>query len=133
MCQATNPEDAKNPPDAIAGADPETRRRLMEARLVDAGITESDLMAAGYRKSDLLQFLATPPGEKLVDRILGVLESFKGKDHNKDLIEMATKVVASLVVVGVTALLVGLGTFDPSVGVLFGAILGYIFANKKQD
>ena len=133
MCEATNPEDAKKPSDAGAASDPETKRRLMEKRLMDAGITESDLIAAGYRKSDLLQFLATPPGEKLVERILGVLESFKGKEHNKYLIELVTKVIASLVVVGVTVLLVSLGKFDPSVGVLFGAILGYIFASKKQD
>jgi hypothetical protein len=133
MCQATNPEDAKKPSDTVAAVDPDARRRLMEARLMEAGITESDLMAAGYRKSDLLQFLATAPGEKLVDRVSGLLESFKGKDHDKYRIELMAKVGAGLVVVGMTVLLATLGKFDPSVGVLFGTILGYIFASKKQD
>jgi hypothetical protein len=133
MCQDMSREEATNLPAAIAAVDPEAKRRLMEARLMEVGITESDLMAAGYRKSDLLQFLATPAGERLVDRVSSLLERLKGKDHDKNRIELIVKVGAGLAVVGLTVLLATLGKFDPSVGVLFGTILGYIFASKKPD
>lgn len=131
MCENKQPQQQIE--QVALAINPELIKKQVEERLLAAGLTETDLAFAGYKKSDLFQFLESPTGSKLMEKILGLLDRFKGKNHWKSLLEMGYKLAIAAIVVGSVVYLQTLNKFDSSVGVLFGSIVGFIFARTKTE
>ena len=82
----------------------------------------------------LLIYLNGPTGHEIVSRVLAVIESIKHSTLDKSTtnarVEKYIQATVLLAVIVATSVLVGLGKFEASVGVLFGTLVGFAFGKK---
>src|SRR5258705_8399807 len=95
--------------------------------------------------SPFFDYLKSIQGHEVLSRIVGLIEGLKKATLDKNA-ELSTKQLdaarihrrntqmlqgfAMLTVVTASTVLVCLGKFEPTVGVLFGTIMGYIFGKR---
>ena len=85
--------------------------------------------------SPFFEYLKTEQGYKVVTRILDIVDDVKKATimqttaHVK--IEKWVQLAIILAVVGATSVLTAMDKFDPSVGVLFGTLVGYLFGRRR--
>lgn len=82
----------------------------------------------------LIAYLNGERGHELASRLIAVIESIKHSTIDKSashaMVEKYVQVIVILAVVICTSLLVYVGKFEASVGVLFGTLVGYVFGKK---
>lgn len=84
--------------------------------------------------SDLIDYLSSDKGHEIASRLISVIESVKHSTIDSSAtnvrIEKIVQAFVIVMVVGATSVLVALGKFEASVGVLFGTLVGYAFGKK---
>jgi hypothetical protein len=82
----------------------------------------------------LLVYLNGERGHEIASRLLAVVESIKHSTLDKSAgnarVEKYIQAVVILAVIIATSVLVVMGKFEASVGVLFGTLVGYAFGKK---
>jgi rubrerythrin len=111
----------------------QTHKKELESKLQQLGFSESDLNELGYSRNPLLDLLKTPSGEKIVDTVANLLNSFSQKDRSKHTMETIVKLLCITAVIFATFFLSLYGKFEPSVGVLFGSVIGYLFGRTVKN
>ncbi len=111
----------------------EARKTEIDTKLHQSEITESDLNKVGYFRNPLLDFLKTESGNKFGESIVNLINNFSQKYHTTHKWDTVAKVGCIIVVVIATSGLLYLGKFEPSVGVLFGTIIGYLFGKDNKE
>jgi len=111
----------------------EAQKAVIEKKLNQSDITESDLNKAGYFRNPILDFLKTESGGKFSDSVVNLINVLSQKYHTTHKWETVAKVGSIIAVVIATSGLLYFGKFDPSVGVLFGTIIGYLFGKNNKE
>ncbi len=79
-------------------------------------------------------YLQSQPGHEVVNRLLSLVEDVKRSTLEKStahaMFGMGFQAAIVLVVIVATSVLTYLGKFEPSVAVLFGLLVGYIFGRR---
>lgn len=91
------------------------------------------LSGFGYSRAPWLRFFQSEQGNRIADKGMALIESFTARNHKSDTYELVAKLVAVIVIVLGIIILSHLDKFDPSIGVLFGTIIGYLFSKKAKD
>jgi hypothetical protein len=104
----------------------------LETKLKQSGLSEEELKLLGYTKNPLLEFFQSKQDGTFGQSILELIEGFQKKDHTTRLSELIVRFIAVAVVVIAVVYLSQAGKFDPSIGVLFGTLIGYLFARSKE-
>ena len=89
----------------------------------------------GIDASPFFEYLKTSQGHEVVTRILDTVDDVKKATISQTTthvkIEKWVQLAIILAVVGATSILTAMDKFDPSVGVLFGTLVGYLFGRRK--
>jgi hypothetical protein len=111
----------------------EEQKTAIERKLHESAIAESELNKAGYFRSPLLDFLKTESGSKFGEKVVNLLDILGQKYHTTYKWDTVSKVGCIIAVVVATSVLLCLGKFEPSVGILFGTIVGYLFGKDSRE
>jgi hypothetical protein len=105
----------------------------IDSKLQQSGITESELNKAGYYKNPVFDFLKTEPGSQIGKCVVDLMGVYVQKYHATHKWDTVAKVGCIIAVVAATTGLLFWGKFDPSVGILFGTIVGYLFGKNQKE
>jgi hypothetical protein len=111
----------------------EAQKAAIETKLQQSTITENDLNKIGYFRNPLLDFLKTESGSKCADGVVNLINSLSQKGHATHKWDTVSKVVCIIFVVIATSVLLYFDKFEPSVGILFGTIVGYLFGKPNKE
>jgi hypothetical protein len=111
----------------------EEQKAAIETKLHQSGITESDLIKAGYFRSPWLDFLKTESGNKFGESVVNLINVMGQKYHTTHKWDTVSKVGCIIIIVIAASVLLYFGKFEPSVGVLFGTIIGYLYGKSNND
>ncbi len=110
----------------------EAQKAGIEAKLQQSGISESDLNKAGFTKTPVLDLLKTDSGSKVVESVVNLINGLSQKYHTTHKWDTVAKVGCIAGVVAAVSVLSYFDRFEPSIGVLFGSIIGYLFGKNNN-
>ena len=88
-------------------------------------------------RSQFLDLLETENGRRVAEKLLEVFESIQHKGTEKDLkvsaIEQIATIILIALVIGSVTWLTYAGKFTPSLGVLFGTLVGYVYGKNNKS
>jgi hypothetical protein len=84
--------------------------------------------------SPFIEYLQTEKGHQMAARVIGMAEDFKKmllyKSGSQSLVEKWQLAIVIFAIVGAVTVLTLFNKFDPSIGILFGVLVGYIIGKK---
>ena len=97
--------------------------------------TEEGCDAEGYEPSPLLDYLETEKGHQIASRVLSILEGIQqatlATNSKHVIFELWFKVITVVLVIIAASILTWFDRFNPTMGVLFGTLMGYVFGKKS--
>lgn len=95
------------------------------------------LSELGYTRGAFWKYLESEQGNDIANRCLSIFESLQKiiteKNHTSGKHELHIKLAAVIAIVSAIITLSLLDKFDPSIGVVLGTIIGYLFSKKAKD
>ncbi len=88
-----------------------------------------------HEPSPLLDYLETEKGHQIASRVLSILEGIQqatlATNSKHVIFELWFKVVTVILVIIAASILTWFEKFNPTMGVLFGTLMGYVFGKKS--